>query len=102
MKTFKFWRSEINALPLLVLICLTWLVGMVVVAFTADLIAPYAYTKLNLSERLLPPIFFGGNMDHLLGTDELGRDVLSRIIYGIRISLIFGLILSFFSLLLFF
>lgn len=88
MKTFKFWRSEINALPLLVLICLTWLAGMVVVAFTADLIAPYAYTKLNLSERLLPPIFFGGNVEHLLGTDELGRDVLSRLLYSIRISLL--------------
>ena len=88
MKTFKFWHSELKALPLLVLICLTWLVGMVVVAFTADLIAPYAYTQLNLSDRLLPPIFFGGNVDHLLGTDELGRDVLSRLLYSIRISLL--------------
>ena len=48
------------------------------------MIAPYGITKLDLRNRLAPP----GNVAHWLGTDELGRDVLSRLIVSIRISLL--------------
>ena len=51
-------------------------------ALAAPLLAPYDPLQQDLANRLLPP---GG--DYLLGTDELGRDLLSRIIYGSRISL---------------
>jgi peptide/nickel transport system permease protein len=74
--------------PLLVLFGIVWLAGMLLVAILADLLAPYAYTALDLRNRLSPPVGFGGNWVHPLGTDELGRDVLSRLIYSIRTSLL--------------
>jgi len=68
------------------------LVAAVLVALFAPLIAPQDPLVQNLSQRLLPPIWSeGGTAAHLLGTDNLGRDYLSRLIYGTRISLIVGL-----------
>ncbi|WP_372619038.1 ABC transporter permease [Falsiroseomonas sp.] len=74
--------------PPMVLFGLVWLSLMLVVALLADLISPYAYTALDLRNRLSPPIGFGGTWLHPLGTDELGRDVLARLIYSIRTSLL--------------
>ena len=74
--------------PALVIFGMAWLMLMLVVAVLADVIAPYAYTALDLRNRLSPPILFGGAWIHPLGTDELGRDVLSRLIYSIRTSLL--------------
>jgi len=59
----------------------------ILVAILAPLIAPHDPIKNNLTKPLLAP----GSI-HLLGTDELGRDILSRIIYGARLSLVEGLI----------
>ncbi|WP_441505892.1 ABC transporter permease [Bosea sp. 2YAB26] len=53
-------------------------------ALTADWITPYRFTAYDLRNRLSPP----GHVLHWLGTDELGRDVLSRLIISIRISLL--------------
>jgi peptide/nickel transport system permease protein len=54
----------------------------------ANFLAPYPYDETNLPERRMPPAFIeGGSMKHILGTDTLGRDVLSRAIWGARISL---------------
>ena len=54
----------------------------------ADVVAPHDPTRNNLIGRLQPPAFAnGGSSDHLLGTDQLGRDLLSRIIHGARVSL---------------
>ena len=61
---------------------------MALVALLAPLIAPYGYAEQDLLARLSPPSFAGGPPGHLLGTDHLGRDVLSRLIYAIRISMI--------------
>ncbi|WP_223880794.1 ABC transporter permease [Roseococcus microcysteis] len=74
--------------PALVTFGLFWVGLMLVVALLADFISPYAYTALDLRNRLAPPVFAGGTWLHPLGTDELGRDVLSRLIYSIRTSLI--------------
>jgi peptide/nickel transport system permease protein len=60
------------------------------------LISPYSPTQIAMSERLTPPFFLeGGSIKHIFGTDALGRDVFSRIIYGARISLSFSLLVIF-------
>ncbi len=56
------------------------------VAVFAHYIAPYDPVKLNLAERLSAP-----NAGHLMGTDSLGRDVFSRVIYGTRVSLLIAI-----------
>jgi len=66
----------------LVLIGLIITVAAVILALFAPILAPYDPNKQNLSQRLLQP-----SREHLLGTDALGRDTLSRIIYGSRASL---------------
>ena len=59
---------------------------LIFVALFADVLTPYPYDKLNLGDRLQ-----GASFRHLLGTDQLGRDLLSRLIFGARISLVVGL-----------
>ncbi len=59
------------------------------VAF-APLLSPHEPNDQVLQDKLLPPSWAGGRSDHLLGTDHLGRDMLSRIMYGGRISLLVG------------
>jgi len=53
----------------------------------ADFLAPYEVTKINLRARLTPP-----GSEFILGTDQLGRDMLSRVIYGARTSMIVGVV----------
>lgn len=61
-------------------------------AILAPLIAPYDPSDQVLARRLLPPVWIeGGTWEHLFGTDTLGRDYLSRLLYGGRISLLIGL-----------
>lgn len=66
---------------------LLFIVFIILVAIFAPVFAPYDPYAQNTENLLMPPSF-----EHWLGTDELGRDVLSRIIYGARISLIIGLV----------
>lgn len=75
-------------LPPLVIFALFWIALMLGVALLAEWITPYSITALDLRSRLAPPVFMGGTWAHPLGTDELGRDVLSRLIVSIRISLL--------------
>jgi peptide/nickel transport system permease protein len=75
--------KQVRKLPFSVGFGIAWLVAMVLVAFLADLIRPYGITAMDLRARLSLP----GTPAHLLGTDELGRDVLSRLIQSIRVSL---------------
>jgi peptide/nickel transport system permease protein len=70
-------RQPLAALGILLLI------GFVLAAVFAPLLAPHDPAALNLSDRLASPA-----PDHLFGTDELGRDILSRTLYGARISLV--------------
>lgn len=71
--------------PFAVRLALGWIAAVILVALLADLIAPHAYTATDLRNRLTPP---GAAWSHPLGTDELGRDVLSRLIVSIRVSLL--------------
>jgi len=63
------------------------LIAVVVLAMAAPLISPYDPAAGELGERLLPPMTKG----HLFGTDPMGRDLLTRVIYGSRISIIVSL-----------
>jgi peptide/nickel transport system permease protein len=69
-------------LPVVGLICIVFLI---VLAFFAPLIAPYDPYKMDIMHKLSEP-----SREHLLGTDSLGRDTLSRIIYGTQTSLTIG------------
>jgi peptide/nickel transport system permease protein len=60
-------------------------------AIFAPLISPHDPLSVNIRHRLAPPAWMeGGAPEHLLGTDQVGRDLLSRIIYGGRVSLVIG------------
>lgn len=86
-----FWRPSAASaggsppLPLLTCACCALLV---LAALFGDWLAPYSKEAVSLGASLLPPAWqTGGSMQHLLGTDQLGRDILSRLIAGARISL---------------
>ena len=77
--------------PLALLMCL-----LVIPALFAPLVAPYDPLKGSLAKRLKPPAWEqGGTIDHPLGTDKMGRDILSRLIYGARVSLTVSLLAIF-------
>jgi len=82
----------VRSTPLLIRLCAVWIAVVLGIALLADLLAPYSYSQLDLLARLTPPVFWGGTPAHWLGTDELGRDVLSRLIFSVRISLLVGFI----------
>ena len=84
MNFLRFFRRHSLLMLGLVIVCL-----MAVTALAAPWLAPYDPMKLNLDPRaiLLPP-----SATHPLGTDALGRDVLSRLLYGARISLWVGFV----------
>ena len=69
------------------------LIGVIaLVAIFAPVIAPHDPYAQSLSSRMLPPVWVeGGQWEHLLGTDQNGRDYLSRLIYGTRVSITIGL-----------
>jgi len=66
-------------------------------AILASVISPHDPTTGDLWSRLQPPSLAGGYSGHLLGTDQLGRDILSRLFYGGRVSLRIGFITVIFS-----
>src|SRR6476659_6175757 len=68
-------------------VCAGFLLLVIIVALAAPLIAPHDPLDMSPKERFLPP-----SREHLCGTDEFGRDVCSRLIYGARISLEVGVI----------
>ena len=72
-------------IPMLILASITFL------AVFADVLAPYDPEVGSLGARFRPPAWEArGSVEHLLGTDHLGRDVLSRLIFGARVSMVVG------------
>ena len=67
------------------------------VAVVAPVLAPHDPYAQDLGQRIVPPVFMGGSWEHPLGTDHLGRDYLSRLIYGARVSMLIGLVAAFLS-----
>ena len=67
-------------------------VSVLLIALLAPLLVPHDPYQQDLLKRLVPPVWDSrGSWEHVLGTDHLGRDYLSRLIYGARISLLIGI-----------
>lgn len=82
MPSLRYLKIWVGGLILLLLL---------VCGLAAPLIAPYDPQEQRLEDRLQPPSWSaGGRGPYLLGTDNLGRDIMSRVIYGSRISLLIG------------
>jgi peptide/nickel transport system permease protein len=81
------WRGR-----LLVLVAGSVLTAIVLLALFADRVAPAGPNDQDIAARLRPPAMVGGTWSRPLGTDELGRDVLSRLLRGGRVSLMVGLL----------
>lgn len=83
---FPRWLEGFPVIPVLILLLIVF------VAVFADVLAPYDPQIGSLGLRYRPPAWQeGGSMAHLLGTDHVGRDELSRLIFGARVSMIVGL-----------
>lgn len=82
----RFTR-ELARMPGMVLASAIFLFGTFVLFVGADVLAPMHYAEQDLLARLAPPVFMGGTTEHWLGADELGRDLLSRLIYATRMSI---------------
>jgi peptide/nickel transport system permease protein len=80
----QFIAKTRHVAPFSVGLSIFWLAAMVLIAAFADVLRPYGVTAMDLSSRMVAP----GHPTHWLGTDELGRDVLSRLLQSIRVSLI--------------
>jgi peptide/nickel transport system permease protein len=80
-----------------------FLMGSIILAaiILASLLAPWLAHRdplqQSLADRLRPPTFVDSSSDYLLGSDHLGRDIFSRILYGVRVSLILGVLAVFVS-----
>ena len=81
----EFFRRLVKEKPLGT-VCGIIILILILVAIFADVLMPYRYTEQHLADRLQGP-----SARHLLGTDHLGRDLLSRLIVGARLSLVVGL-----------
>lgn len=77
-----FWQLKKNKLAILGMVII---IGFILIGIFAPLIAPYDYDTLNVGERLSGP-----SANNWFGTDDLGRDIFTRIVYGARISLSVG------------
>lgn len=84
-------RSLLQVIPLGVLCALAWMALCVITIILFPLVSSLSVTDINLTSRLAPPVGFGGTWSHPLGTDDLGRDVLARLVSSIRTSLLIAL-----------
>ncbi len=87
---FRRIRRRLRSYPLIPAFVL--LVLLVFPAITADWLAPHDPVHGSVKDRRQPPVFFGGTWKYPLGTDRIGRDILSRIMYGARVSLSISLV----------
>ncbi|MDJ0913096.1 MAG: ABC transporter permease [Desulfobacterales bacterium] len=83
--TQELWRDKAGFIGMLLI------AALLLMAVAAPLLAPHDPAAQDLRARLKPPAWSAqGTWNHILGTDHLGRDVLSRLIYGSRVSLLVG------------
>ena len=83
--------KKFGQLPLNIKLCLITVAVFLAVVIFCKWLMPYDPNATLLAKTNRPPVLFGGTWAHPLGTDQIGRDVLSRIIYGLRTSSIIAL-----------
>lgn len=77
----------------MIITAVLWIAAMLLISIFADILSPYNYMAMDLRARFVPPFWFdGGALSHPLGTDDLGRDMLSRLIYSVRMSLMVAIV----------
>jgi len=87
LKRFRMGRRWFLLIPLSIITV------MITTAVLAEFLTPYSSTEISLANRLRPPFWEqGGSLSHPLGTDPMGRDLLTRMIYGARISLVVAML----------
>ena len=82
----RLWRNKTAVAGLLVITL------FVLTAILAPFLSPHNPVEVSLYDQIIPPIWEeGGTWKNILGTDDLGRDILSRLVYGARVSLVVAL-----------
>ena len=84
------FRRRLGRYPVASILIL--MIVLIIPALFAELIAPHDPYQSHLRNRLQPPVFWGGTWEFVLGTDRLGRDILSRIMHGARYALAISLV----------
>ena len=83
----QLWRNKTAVAGLIIVVC------FVLAAFFAPVLSPHDPVEISLYDQIKPPVWAdGGTRKNILGTDDLGRDILSRIIYGSRVSLLVAVV----------
>ncbi len=87
--------ARLRRIPIPILLCAVVIVAFVVTAIFADILSPADPLKQHLAYRLSPPYWLADSIEidqplYFLGSDQLGRDIFARIIYGSRVSLAIG------------
>ncbi len=83
----QLWRNKTAVAGMAVVAC------FVIIAILAPLLSPHNPIETSLYDQLKPPVWYKtGTWNNILGTDDLGRDILSRIIYGARVSLLVAVV----------
>ena len=83
----QLWQNKTAVAGLIVVVC------FVLIAIFASVLSPHDPVETSLYDQIKPPVWAdGGTKKNILGTDGLGRDILSRIIYGARVSLIVAVV----------
>jgi peptide/nickel transport system permease protein len=87
LKRFRMGRRWFLLIPLSIITM------MITTAVLAEFLTPYSSTEISLANRLRPPFWEkGGHLSYPLGTDPMGRDLLTRMIYGARVSLVVAML----------
>ncbi|WP_368654183.1 ABC transporter permease [Ornithinibacillus sp. 4-3] len=85
-------KQAISSMPLFIKICFIIVLTVIIGAIFASLISPYDPNAQVLLDRNKHPSFAGGDMANIFGTDELGRDIFSRLLYGAQVSIAMALV----------
>ena len=88
-------RRHLPSLPWVVVLSCSWVVALIVLAVLGPAITPHDPLQQELTARNVPPVWLnGGGWDHVFGTDQLGHDILSRVMASVRPTLIIGVLAS--------